>query len=344
MKFTAEREPLVAAVKRAAGVVESRNTVAILGCLLMQASDTGLSVFATNLDSWVTAKCAAATADAGVAVVNAAQLVAWLNATPKGKLIKCIVGDRAVFTAGRMTASFEVLDRLDFPIPISNACPNEVIGGIKAMATCLPYVSSEEARYYLNGVAVSQGHVVATNSHMVCAVDVSAPDDWAAIIPTPAVRQIIQSSPAARLWIGENQWSCEDEGVTMGGKLIDGTFPDWTRAMPRDLGAVAEFDADDMMLAANAVVMASNERSRAVAMVAANGNITLSCRGEAMTATAVVPHDGGAFEFGINQKYLSIAAGTFSGNVVRWAQDSGLVVMTCAAMPEMRVAIMGMRV
>lgn len=345
MKFTAEIKPLLAAVKRAAAVTEGRNTIPILGCVYVVATDTGLRVTGTNLDEWLTAKCDAAVASPGKACIDARLLSAWLAAAPKGALVSMDFADHRVSAvAGAASASFATLPIEDYPVPSKTDKGVELVGAIPALAACLPFVSAEEVRYYLNGVAVSFGHAVAADGHRLCAVDIQSDHAIVAIIPSRAVAQIILCGSQARLWVSERAWACEDDGIRMGGKLIDGTFPDWRRLMPKDAETVATVDADALAESLSMVVMAAQDKVRAVKFTGDGETINMLCRGGVLTAAAATPYEGAAFDAGLNSKYAASGIAAFSGRVMKIHKSDNLLLLTCDAAPEVRVVLMEMRI
>ena len=344
MRFTVERNHFLTAVKRASGVIAGRNTIPALACVHIAATDTGLKVRGTNLDEWVTVACDAAVTAPGATCINAAQLSAWLAASPKGALVSFKLGDRAEMTAGRSTASFAFLDSIDFPTPPNRDADIEVHRGIEGLRVCAPYASDDEARYYLKVVAINAGHAVATNGHILAALNIGAPEDIAAIIPTLGVRQIVQSGDAARLFVGKYTWACEDGPVLMGGKLIEGTFPDWSRVVPKGMPIVATVDADSLADAVAQVQIASGDKAKAIALDGDGEIIMVSCRGDAMAANSSVAGEGTAFRAVINSRYAQIAMKTFAGRVVTLAADeTSPVVLTSDAAPGLIGCIMQMR-
>jgi len=344
VKFESELAPIAAAIKRARTVIASRQTIPILGCVHITARDTGLRITGTNMDEWVTVQSDAAVAVPGAVCVDAGLIGAWLQTLPKGALVSAsLIDNRLAVTAGRATASFAVMDAKDYPSPVTPDAGVELIDAARGLAMCLPFASSEETRYYLKGVAINRGHAVATDGHRLCSVDIGADADGAVIIPTSGVQQIVQGSPAARLWVTDTMWRCEDAGVVAGGKLIEGTFPDWTRLMPV-ADASGTVDADALAGAVATVSVSGDDRASCVKMVAADGEIELSCTGSAMTATGAVSYDGSPFELGINGKYADAALAVFTGRCVSIAVGEGKAVMTSDALHGVRVLVMGMRV
>lgn len=346
MRFTAERDALLTAVKRASSVVMARNTIPVLACVHIAATDTGVKVCGYGFDEWVTAKADAAVAEGGAVCIDAVLLGAWITASPKGALIGCrMEGTRAVLTAGRSVASFETLASDQFPTLPERDAKTEIPDGIDAMKSCAPYAGNEEPRHYLNGVAINRGHAVATNGHILCAVDIKAPE-VEVIIPNAGVRQLLAAGKTARLFIGQNTWACEDGPVLSGGKLIEGTFPDWKRAVPENPPVVSSLDADDMADAVTQVQIASVERARAIVLESDGSAITINCQGNVMEAEVSVTCDGVVFRVGLNSKYALTAMKTFAGRVVKLAQadSNDPVVLTCDAAPELLACVFPMRV
>lgn len=346
MRFSTEQSAFAAAVKRAISVIRSRSTIPILECLHIKATDTGVAIFGTNLDEWVTVKFSAAVAEPGEICVEGGLLSAWLAAATKGSLVEFTLADhRVTLTAGRAVASFATFPEEGFPVPSARDAAIEVPNAIEAMRTVAPYASTEEMRYYLCGVAISQGSAVATNGQILCAMDIAAPDDMAVIIPTAGVRQIAQSGEGAWLFVGERTWACEDGAVVMGGKLIEGTFPDWKRILPKDQPVIATVDADALASGVAQVQIASGDRAKAIVFEGDGTDLSLSCRGHAMDASVAVPYEGEAFRTGLNSKYALIAMTTFAGRVVTMAGEiDAPLMMTCDAVPGLVACVFPMRV
>lgn len=347
MKFTAERDDFLAAVKRASGPIATRNTIPVLACVHIAATDTGVKVRGTNLDEWVTVRMTAAVTQAGAICVNAALLSAWLAATAKGALVDFKVeADRAILSAGRATSSFATFASDQFATPPERDANTEIPGAVEGVRACAAYASDEEVRYYLCGVAIDRGHAVATNGHILCALNIAAPDDAKAIIPNAGVREIARSGDTARVFIGTNAWACEDGNVVAGGKLIEGTFPDWKRALPSAPPRVATLDADTLAEAIKQVQVASGDRAKVIVLEADGLEVAISCRGDAMDAQARVTYEGPAFRTGLNSRYAVTAADTFQGRVVHLAQDDGQspILITSDSAPDLRACVFPLRV
>ena len=112
-------------------------------------------------------------------------------------------------------------------------------------------ISKEETRYYLNGVYLRyamQDNVlrfVATDGHRLAMADIHAPEDAKKLCPvilsrafvTDAIKAMNKTRDAfkqVRLAIGPSRISLTDwDGNVIDGALVDGTFPDYERVLPR---------------------------------------------------------------------------------------------------------------
>ncbi len=346
MRLSVERDALAAAVKRASGVVMSRNVIPILSCVHIKAADNTVRITGTNMDEWVAVRCDAPVTAPGAACVDAALFSAWLQASPKGALVELsIINGNLVAVAGRAAGSFVTLPHDKYPTPGRADKGVEVPFSADALATCLTFASTEQSRYTLQGVAISHGHAAAFDGHRFCGVDIGAPAEVAAIIPSFGVRQIVQFGQDARLWVGDSFWRCEEKDTVAGGKLIDGVFPDWRAGVPV-IETMGSADADDLATALRQVLMAADGSSRAVNVKADGSEITLRSSGAIATASGSSAYEGPEFEMTINGKYAETAIAAFAGGVVSLMADysngSRLLLVNQGGVRK-RVLVAGMR-
>lgn len=341
MKFTSERHHFLAAVKSAHGAVERKNTIPVLACLHIAATDTGLQITGTNLDMTARASCQASVSQPGVSVASADDLLKWLTAAPAGSLIEATGdGNKLHLSAGRLSLSLPVFEPEAFTLPSAVDGCVEIPGGAAALAMVSDFHSREETRYYLNGVAFNQGHAVATDGHRAgvypCAHDVDG------IIPYKAFPLIFGAGETARLFLGENSWRVEAENLTITGKTIDGAFPDWTRIIPAH-GDTMQVDADALMAACNAVTLG---RATAVRLIGSDGVMRIEADkwgiGGAAGSTAEISMEGADFRALVSKSYLDDALKQFSGEVVTVSNNNGGMILITGK-SDLRVVVMAMR-
>ncbi len=118
MKVTVERSQLLKSLGHVHRVVERRNTIPILGNVLIRAEGARLSLKATDLDLEVTETLAAETATGGSTTVPAHMLYDIVRKLPDGaQIVLEGDGDRSVLAirAGRSRFTLQTLPESDFP-------------------------------------------------------------------------------------------------------------------------------------------------------------------------------------------------------------------------------------
>ena len=330
MKVTIERAALLKAMSRAQGVVERKNTIPILANVLIETADNGIMLRATDLDIEVTETLPARTEDAGAVTVSAQMLHDIVRKLPEGAEV-ALSSDpssgRLDINAGRSRFHLPTLPREDFPVMASSeyACsytaPAPVLRRLFDKSRFA--VSTEETRYYLNGVylhvsedaGTSVLRAVATDGHRLARIDAPLPDGAAGspavIVPRKTVselRKLLEDDEAkVALSVSETKIRFETDGLVLTSKVIDGAFPDYTRVIPTGNDRRMEVDAKEFAAAVDRVATVSQERSRAVKMAMDHDRLTLSVNApDAGSADEqlTVAYDNDAMEIGFNAKYL----------------------------------------
>ena len=350
MKFGIERAALLKAVSQAQSVVERRNTIPILANVLIEAEGGDVSFRATDLDIEVVDKVGAQIERAGATTVSATLLHEIVRKLPDGALINLTADSaagRLTVEAGRSNFSLATLPREDFPVMASS----EYASNFSAPAPVLRRlfdkskfaISTEETRYYLNGVYMhtadaAGGKVlrcVATDGHRLARIDADLPDGAAempgVIVPRKTVgelRKLLDDDDLqVAVSVSETKVRFATPEITLTSKVIDGTFPDYTRVIPQGNTRKMEVDASDFAQAVDRVATVSSERSRAVKLQLDEDRLILSVNapdsGAAEEELAVAYGDE-RLEIGFNAKYLlEIASQVDRENAVFLFNSSG---------------------
>ena len=184
-------------------------------------------------------------------------------------------------------------------------------------------ISTEETRYYLNGIYlhttkmknVEVLRAVATDGHRLARVEMPAPAGASGIpgiiLPRKTVgevRKLIEESAGEiEIALSESKVRFTFDGVIIASKLIDGTFPDYERVIPAGNDRVLEVDTRVFAAAVDRVATISSEKSRAVKVSLAPGHVVLSANSpEAGSATEELEakYDGALLDIGFNARYL----------------------------------------
>ena len=350
MKISIERAALLKAVGQAQSVVERRNTIPILANVLIEAEGNTASFRATDLDIEVVDKAPAQVERAGATTVSAVMLHEIVRKLPDGALVQLTsdgAAGRITVQAGRSVFSLATLPREDFPVMASS----EYTSNFSAPAPMLRRlfdkskfaISTEETRYYLNGVYmhVAQGEggqvlrCVATDGHRLARIDAPLPEGAdnmpGVIVPRKTVgelRKLLEDDEAKiAVSVSETKVRFATPAITLTSKVIDGTFPDYSRVIPIGNTRRLEVDAAEFAKAVDRVATVSSERSRAVKLQLEEDRLVLSVNapdaGAAEEELAVAYGDE-RLEIGFNAKYLlEIASQVDRENAVFLFNSSG---------------------
>ena len=350
MKMSIERGTLLKALSQAQSVVERRNTIPILANVLIEADAGQVSFRATDLDIEVVDRAPAMVERPGATTVSAVMLHEIIRKLPDGALVNLTEDSatgRLTIAAGRSTFSLATLPREDFPVMATSeyACnfsaPAPVLRRLFDKAKFA--ISTEETRYYLNGVYMhvatgDSGPVlrcVATDGHRLARIDAPLPEGAASmagvIVPRKTVgelRKLLDDDEATiAVSVSETKVRFATPAVTLTSKVIDGTFPDYTRVIPTGNTRRLEVDASEFAKAVDRVATVSSERSRAVKLSLDEDRLILSVNapdsGAAEEELAVAYADE-RLEIGFNAKYLlEIASQVDRENAVFLFNSSG---------------------
>ena len=335
MKVSMERGALLRAMGRAQSVVERRNTIPILGNVLIEAEGNSVSFRATDLDIEVIDRAPAMVLRAGATTVPAHTLHEIVRKLPDGAMVELAeepAGQRLEVRAGRSRFSLQTLPRDDFPVMASSeysanfACPAPVLRRLFDKTKFA--ISTEETRYYLNGVYMHAAEgpdgpvlrCVATDGHRLARIDAPLPEGAeglpGVIVPRKTVgelRKLVDDDEAKiAVSVSETKVRFAAPDVTLTSKVIDGTFPDYARVIPTGNTRRLEVDAKEFAQAVDRVATVSSERSRAVKMAIEDDRLILSVNAPdsgAADEELAVAYGDERLEIGFNAKYLQEIAG-----------------------------------
>jgi DNA polymerase-3 subunit beta len=321
-------------------VVERRNTIPILSNVLIEATAEGsLKLMATDLDLQINESVPAAVDTPGATTVSAHTLFDIARKLPEGSQVQLAAADgKMTIVAGRARFQLGTLPRDDFPViaegelPVQFELPAETLKQIIDKTRFA--ISTEETRYYLNGIfwhVADDGQPVlkaaATDGHRLARVTLPRPDGAEGmpdiIIPRKCVAELrklldeIDGSVGVSLSSSKIRFDMGQALLTS--KLIDGTFPDYSRVIPTGNDKILRIDPRSFEEGVDRVSTIATEKTRAVKMTLDRDKITLSVTSpENGTAAEEVPGDYAAqgFDIGFNSRYLLDILGQIEGDMV----------------------------
>lgn len=333
-------------------VVEARNTIPILSTVRLIAGDGKLSATATDLDIEISGAIDAETDEAFAACIDAKLLVGIVSKLSGDEITIEAADDGATLKCGRSRYQLQTLPIADFPVISAGKLPTEFKVDLAALFAPVQFaISTEETRYYLNGIYLAGTAAnliaVATDGHRLSRHFGEPVGEFAGIIvPRKAVGLVPKGAVTVRLSDSKIQFETADALITS--KLIDGTFPDYERVIPKGNDRVVTFSVPDMAKAAGRVAVVSTDREPTAKLEISTEEIALSVRGagEAFDAVpcSLKESDGPNAEpltVGFNASYLAELLGIFpQGDVKMALADGGSPVLFTSDAAEGLLAVL----
>jgi DNA polymerase-3 subunit beta len=329
MKLTIERAALLRSLNHVQSVVERRNTIPILSNVLMKAQDGVLTLSTTDMDLEISESVEAKVSTAGVTTAPAHTLHDIVRKLPDGADVELALnsqGTQMTVKAGRSQFKLSCLPASDFPeIGTGNLANGFTIpaNDLRALIDRTKFaMSTEETRYYLNGIylhgaehdSVQVLRAVATDGHRLARFEMPLPSGAAnmpgVIIPRKAIgelRKLIdEAADTISIELSENKVRFAFDHIILTSKLIDGTFPDYQRVIPQGNDKIVEVDPRIFTRAIDRVSTISDGKSRAVKIALNGKQMTISASSpESGSATEELEVNGDSdIEIGFNAKYL----------------------------------------
>jgi DNA polymerase III subunit beta len=339
MKATIERAILLKALGHIQSVVERRNTIPILSNVLIEAAEGGLRLMATDLDLQVVETVEAAVDTPGATTVAAHTLFDIARKLPEGSQVELSAAEgKMQVNAGRARFNLQTLPREDFPVIAEGELPTRFDLPAETLKQIIDKtrfaISTEETRYYLNGIflhvsddATPVLKAAATDGHRLARVTVARPDGAEGmpdvIIPRKCVGELrklldeVDGSVEVSLSPTKIRFGLGTAILTS--KLIDGTFPDYSRVIPTANDKLLKIDPRSFEEGVDRVATIASEKTRAVKMSLDRDKIILSVTSpENGTAAEEVPGDYASpgFDIGFNARYLLDILNQIDGDLV----------------------------
>lgn len=357
----------------------SKETIPILNGVLIDVGDGVVTLTACDLDQWIMRTVATADRDGPASAEWLASIKPFgmvIPARPLLAIVKEIDGEamvelaapldksdaRATIKAGRARFRVKCLPVADMPMPP----PADVEHNFSLPATQLRDVfanvehaiSSEETRYYLNGIYMHavdlDQRFAATDGHRLARRVIDGPDGAASfpavIVGRKTIAVLDKLLEAAAKGASEDDpalvdieadanaraltWmmpAADGGEVTLIAKTIDGDFPDYARIIPQAASLVLTIDRVALIEAVRRVATVAASKTRIVKLDLAEGLATVSSSspdiGEASEDVAG-EYLGAALTIGFDSKYWREALGAIATDkVVMRFSDAGAPVL-----------------
>ncbi len=330
MKLVIERGELLRALGHVTSVVERRTTIPILSNVLLKASGSALQFKATDLEREVQDQAPADVSQPGAVTVPAHILHDIVRKLPDGAEVEIKRDpekERLTITSGQSRFALQTLAPEDFPDLATGELTHKFeieARDLKRLIDKTRFaISTEETRYYLNGIylhvatppAGNMLRAVATDGHRLAQAELPMPKGAegmpGVILPRKTVnelqRLIEASGDQITVGISTSKARFDIGTLSLISKLIDGTFPDYGRVIPKANDKELKVSNAEFISAVDRVSTIASERGRAVKLNLGKNKLVLSVNNpEGGSATEEIGVDYGAssLEIGFNARYL----------------------------------------
>ncbi len=373
MKLTIDRGALLKSLSHVQSVVERRNTIPILSNVRLDAGDDEkLHLTATDMDLAVIEAASANVAQAGATTTSAHMLYDIVRKLAEGSEVELSLiedGGKLEICSGRSRFKLAALPVEDFPVMAEGDLAHSFAISAAELRRLIDKtgfaISTEETRYYLNGIylhATSDDgpaslRSVATDGHRLARVDTALPEGAAdipgIIVPRKTVgevRKLIEESESeVMIALSDSKIRFTLDGAILTSKLIDGSFPDYERVIPAGNDKIMTVDNKSFAQAVDRVSTISTEKSRAIKVTLEDSVMTLSANSPdagAASEELEAQYSLEKIEIGFNSRYVLDMAKQIKGETIefRFADSASPTLVRDSEDENAVYVIMPMRV
>jgi DNA polymerase-3 subunit beta len=324
MKFSIQREAFLKPLQQVMGVVERRQTLPVLGNVLLTTTKRNIKLTATDLEVELQAQVAVAVTETGDITLPARKLFDICRTLPEEAQIDIsITKERCLVRSGKSRFTLSTLPADEFPVvdKIKSAHKfsipeNELHALIDRTAFAM---AQQDVRYYLNGLMLEAAdgvlRAVATDGHRLAmcelAMDVGEGTGEQVIVPRKGVQELHrlldEKDGEVKIEIGSNHIRITTDELRFTSKLIDGRFPDYTRVIPKSVDKSVLINRDQLRHALTRTSILSNEKYRGIRLDLSKNNLKIQAHNpeqEEAVEEIEARYDDDSIVLGFNVTYL----------------------------------------
>ena len=326
MQFEVAKQTLLKAISSVNGAVEKKNTIPVLQNIKIEVKDDKVVLFATDMDILVTTSFESDMKNGGSTTVPAQMFFDIIRKIPEGANI--MISQEGVsalqIKAGKSKYTLPCIDASEFPNLSEGELGEEIEVDAEKLAKMIDKtrfaISSDETRYYLNGLYLQavqkdsgfQLCTVATDGHRLALsfLETDLKEPFGVILPKKSVaevRRIIDGSKIIKIAVSRVKIKVTTENATIVSKLIDGEFPDYNKVLPKNNTQIAVINKKDFFDCVDRVSTVATDKHRSIKLTVENGKMTLQVNtndGSFAYEELDVNYSGEKIETGFNSKYL----------------------------------------
>lgn len=354
MKFSIKRTAFIQGINMVSRAISSKTTIPILTGLKLTASEEGLTLTGSDADVSIQTIIDSADEDNELTVSEPGSIVlparffsGIVKKLPDEKMTLSVTnGFQTEITSGTSSFTINGLDAADYPhLPeINNDNEISLSGDVfkEIINQTVLAVSNQESRPILTGVHFilkdQTLFAVATDSHRLSQRKVELPDnqgEYDVIIPGSSLRElskmISDDTENVKMKISENQVLFIIGNTFFYSRLLEGTYPDTSRLIPKDSETDVQFDAHELLGAIERASLLSHESRNNVVKLTINASdkkVTISGNspdvGNVEEDVDTNSLSGNDLEISFNPDYMKDALGAFGHSMINVSFTSPL--------------------
>tara|TARA_B100000963_G_scaffold294683_1_gene265358 strand:+ start:33 stop:1148 length:1116 start_codon:yes stop_codon:yes gene_type:complete len=329
MKFKIARSNFFKTLSHLQGIVDKKNSLPILSNILIEAENNILTLSSTDMDISIIEKIDCNVLEDGSTTINSQILYDIVRKIDDNSEIEIISNDGKMLTlrADGSRFSLACLPKEDFPIIDQDNSGNTIKINSQIIFKLIDKtkfaISNEETRYFLNGLYfnITKDHnnsvvtLVGTDGHRLAKFSHNIEDDIdqvsGVIIPKKTIYELskllVEKDQNVLISISSNKIVFTIGNIIFISKLIDGSFPDYKRVIPKDNSNILKINRDILLSAVDRVSTIANEKSPVIKFKLLQNVLNLNTiNNESSTASEdlKINYNGDEIEIGFNSKYI----------------------------------------
>ena len=333
MEIKANSSDLLKALNHIHGIVEVRHTLPILSNIVLSAENNELRLSSTNLDIFCSDQIDAEIVNSGEISVPAITFFEIVKRLPSGSDVILSMGDEdteLILKCGRSKFNLSTLKTEDFPILSDKDLSTNFVISADELSRMIDKtkfaISNEETRYYLNGIFFHKAEsnsikflrAVATDGHRLAQYDIPLPQGaeeiTGIIIPKKTVfelRKVLDDADGdVSVSLNENKIKFSFNNLKIISKVIDGTFPDYTKVIPQNNDKKFKTNNSELKNAidrVSAVAINEETKSKAIKLTIENNKLNLSVESQSKGSAKEeidISYSNEKVDIGFNSRYL----------------------------------------
>ena len=324
MNIIINTEQILAPLQHVIGAVERKQTLPILGNVLIQAKDGLVTLTASDLEIELIAKLNISIDEDFSTTLPARKLLDICKALPANSDINFNIEDsKVLLVSGRSRFTLGTLPAKDFPRIDEIKSQSQFNLPQKILKLLIDKtafaMAQQDVRYYLNGMLLELSgekvRLVATDGHRLALSEhetsTGLNSDRQLIIPRKGVlelaRLLTQSDEDVMIKISQNHIRIETDNLIFTSKLIDGKYPDYNRVIPVDGNKIMTVNRELLKQSLQRISILSNEKYRGIRFTFSDNNLSIEANNpdhEEAEEEITVNYDDDSMDIGFNVTYL----------------------------------------